>query len=433
MRYILLLLPTIALSVYPCSGQLAAPLDSPLNVEQSLLSSSPASACDDLPSEPRVAAIDQYVWFPPVFRNRDARIFPFVPYRFPVTPEKPDTIEWRGIGQIFAPSYCHAFYSGSVYNDTSNIYYDTTGGGPSDQDYIDQFLDRGAFTIDSLQLFVYENALAGRGNFGGKVVIMKTATDFSDPLYRTSGYAQLRQDLPVVWEQIMTPEVLDAASRSVDTIVATRIRIPSSANLRFAEGESVVALYVNDDAPAVGPDNVPADADVQQLSTQLEFREGSFVDSTLRDQLEAHKSLGVVLLRDRSGTETVLSGFKNLTYQGVAGVFDLVMVFWGTVETKAGVNYHFGSPAAGTTLGAPAPNPVLTHTRIPFTMVARSRATIDLFDAAGRHVRSLVDDDLPAGSWSVDVITDDLPNGLYVVRMVVGDRMLTRTLVVAPH
>ncbi len=430
MRYGLLTLVCLIASAAIASAQQAAPLPTPVNQPAGSLPT-PLALEEVSPPSMLSAANQEYVWFPPIFRNRDARVYPFIPYRFAPRAGNSDTIEWRGIGQIFAPASNHPFYSGSIFNDTSNIYYDTTGGGPGDQDYIDQFLDATAFTIDSLQIFVFENALAGRGNFGGKVLVMKTTTDFSSPAYRTDGFAQNRQDLPVVWEQVLTPDILDAASRGNDTTIATRIRIPGSANIRFAAGESAVVLYVNDDAPAPGPENVPANADVQQVTTQLEWRDGSFYDTTLANPLDEYKSLGVVLFRDQNGNETVLSGFRNLTYQGVPGIFDLLMVFWGTVEGKAGVNYHVGTSVNGTTLGQPAPNPATVETRIPFTLADRTRTKLDLYDVSGRLIRTLADDDFPAGAWSVDIQTSELPGGLYVVRMIAGDRVMATQIVVA--
>lgn len=429
MRYRLPILLLFFASASVASTQQASPLPVPVHFPAIPMPTPSVMKGDLLPSLPS-AANSEYVWFPPIFRNRDARVYPFVPYRFAPQPGSNDTIEWRGIGQIFAPSFNHGFYSGSIYNDTSNIYYDTTGGGPGDQDYIDQFLDAASFTIDSLQIFVFENALAGRGNYGGKVLVMKTTTDFSSAAYRNDGYARLRQDLPVVWEQVLTPDVLDAASRGPDTTIATRIRIPASANIRFAEGESAVVLYVNDEAPAPGPDNVPPNADVQQVTTQLEWRDGSFYDTTLANPLDDYKSLGVVLFRDRNGNETILSGFRNLTYQGVRGIFDLLMVFWGTVEGKAGVNYHIGTAVSATTLGRPTPNPAIERTRIPFTLMTRTQTKLDLYDATGRLIRALADEDFPAGAWSVDLQTSDLPAGLYFVRMIAGDRVMATQMIV---
>lgn len=430
MRYTLfVLLFSLIPATLPVMAQQKAPLLAPLNATATTMPN-PTRYEEPAPPASLSAAVSDYIWFPPIFRNREARIFPFIPYRFPLQPGSTDTIEWRGIGQIFAPAINHDFFSGSVYNDTSNIYYDTTGGGPGDQDYIDQFLNVGPFTIDSLQIFVFENALAGRGAFSGKVLVMKTAADLSTVDYRNNGFAQLRQDLPVVWEQVLTPEVLDAASPDTVTTIATRIRIPGSANIRFAEGESAVVLYVNDDAPAVGPDAIPPDADVQKITTQLEWRDGEFSDSTLSGPLEAHKSLGVVLYRDQQGTETILSGFRNLTYQGTPGNFDLLMVFWGTVETKAGVNYHVGTRPGSVMLGEATPNPSVDRTRLPFSLITRSYTMLDLYDATGRHLRTLASADLPPGAYSVDIETSDLATGVYLVRMVTDDRVTTRRIMV---
>lgn len=94
-------------------------------------------------------------------------------------------------------------------------------------------------------------------------------------------------------------------------------------------------------------------------------------------------------------------------------------------------------------VGAPAtfavaqnrPNPLRVSTEITFALPQGSRARIDVFDAAGRSVRSLLDRTLPAGehraSWDG---RDDggrpVGSGVYYYRVAAGEREVTRKLLV---
>lgn len=374
-----------------------------------------------------------YLWFSRIYRNTGARFYPFVPYKFAPRAGGSDTVEWRGVGEIFAPAVNYSFYSGSVYNIGSSIYYDTTDGGESDQDYIDQYLDAGAFTIDSMQLFVYENAAAGLGGYDGKLLLLRTDVDFAGAEYQSLGFAKNRSELPVVYERTLGRDLLNEASGGNDSIFATRIRFTPQDNIRFARGESAVVVYVNETAPAVGPDNIAVNADVQQLYSQLEWKDGSRgTPDTRKNPLPDYKSLGVVLYRDKAGNDRLLSGFKSLTFEEKPGIFDLNMVFWGTLEMGSGVHYHFGTKgsSSGSTLGEATPNPVRTTARIPFSLAHGGQVTIDLYDITGAHRLSLVKGSYPAGAYSCDLPAEALSPGSYVVRMITGKEMTARRLVI---
>ena len=80
------------------------------------------------------------------------------------------------------------------------------------------------------------------------------------------------------------------------------------------------------------------------------------------------------------------------------------------------------------------PNPVLASAVIRFETATPGRVRLALFDLAGRRVRTLVDEDRPAGlhelAWQGgDDRGQDLPAGVYSLRLVAPDRTDVRKLV----
>jgi hypothetical protein len=56
---------------------------------------------------------------------------------------------------------------------------------------------------------------------------------------------------------------------------------------------------------------------------------------------------------------------------------------------------------------------------------------LKVFDVLGREVATLVNEKLPAGSYTVQLNAEDLASGIYFARLASGGRMLTMKLVVA--
>lgn len=84
-------------------------------------------------------------------------------------------------------------------------------------------------------------------------------------------------------------------------------------------------------------------------------------------------------------------------------------------------------------LGANYPNPFMQSTVIPFGLKATAQARLAIFDVQGRLVRNLLDGEAAAGervaTWDGrDDSGAAAPSGFYLVRLEVGDQVLTRSL-----
>jgi hypothetical protein len=77
------------------------------------------------------------------------------------------------------------------------------------------------------------------------------------------------------------------------------------------------------------------------------------------------------------------------------------------------------------------PNPFNPLTNIGFTVHGSGVVTLKVFDVLGKEVATLVNENLPAGSYTVQLNAEDLASGIYFARLASGGRMLTMKLVVA--
>ncbi len=88
------------------------------------------------------------------------------------------------------------------------------------------------------------------------------------------------------------------------------------------------------------------------------------------------------------------------------------------------------SSSAGYTLEANRPNPFSESTTINFVVPKEEHVTLTVFDAAGKPVKVLKDEVVPAGTHSVTCDARDLPSGLYLYRLVGGSFSETKTMTV---
>jgi hypothetical protein len=67
------------------------------------------------------------------------------------------------------------------------------------------------------------------------------------------------------------------------------------------------------------------------------------------------------------------------------------------------------------------PNPFNSSTTVEFSLPKDARVTITLYDLLGNQVRTLVNENKPAGSFSLVLHADDLPTGIYLYQMQADD------------
>ena len=99
----------------------------------------------------------------------------------------------------------------------------------------------------------------------------------------------------------------------------------------------------------------------------------------------------------------------------------------GLVSAEAVVEVFQGQPTSAQPVPHPAsgfvrfvsnyPNPFRSATTLMFEVSLPGAVRVQVFDALGRLVSTLVDKNLPAGSHKVEFFAGDRPSGLYFVRL----------------
>jgi hypothetical protein len=120
---------------------------------------------------------------------------------------------------------------------------------------------------------------------------------------------------------------------------------------------------------------------------------------------------------------------------GGTGNWPLAVGKWWEYELLEGVDYAVGvdgrAPAAAHLLQGAAPNPFNPTTEIAFALASAAHARLSVHDAAGRFVRTLVDESLDAGGhravWDGrDASGRSVASGVYFVRFAAGASVQTR-------
>jgi len=84
--------------------------------------------------------------------------------------------------------------------------------------------------------------------------------------------------------------------------------------------------------------------------------------------------------------------------------------------------------ADATSLGANVPNPVVDRTVVPFSLRSRTHAVLALYSVDGRLLRTLLDEEMEPGEYTVDVKTEGLPAGTYIYTLRDGGAIHSRTM-----
>lgn len=411
-----------------------------------------APANEPVPQSGKAAEERSYEWFGKILQRRGTvdtnRSDLTVPLQFN------GGTEMRGFGQIFpAPRYLYPLYTPSVFNENgTSIFEHVDSTFQTDQEYIDQFKNAGKYNVSFLRVPLYRNPRNNPQN-PGLLVVYKVTTNFAGNSYKTGGFSAARTTLKKVKEFEINSDGLDSTViyQGNDTLVSfTRIILdgdPGSetAPMEFAANESMLLVYVNEFAPAVvqgTPDY--QDKEWQRVISYEEYRTGSISEDpdnpgnyidTRANPLDSFRCLGVVLFR-QNNVDQIVSAWKALRFIAKdsterSALVNLDIAMAGTLELVGGVQYHYGSTADNAGIGSIAPNPVRERTTIPFALVNGAQVKIDLFNSAGDHVKSLVDNRYVAGKYSVDLTTDGLANGVYLVRMITGDQVYTSKITVS--
>lgn len=401
------------------------------------LDPAPPFPADPNPGSADVAAESPYFWFTRHYsrigdngsgQNIDSNSTNF---SFPIPI---GNSEVRGIGQLFAPGVIYDFflpvYTGS---DTAGLIvnHDIL------EDYIRQFEGAGGYTIDSIAVPWFKNPyMVGDHNYPAKFYVWSTPPSFAGNSYfkNASGYQQRgfvagRRSLVPLYESELTQEGFDTTINGTSFIYTSLIFDPP---LVFDPGAAAIFMVVNDELPALSnpfPNIDPSDTrEFQTVRMYHERIEGT------KKRLTNYKGWGTMLWRT-GAMDSVVTIWPTIYFTGSGGssdsnaaIMDVGATFKGTVDLSSGVKYHYGTDAKNQGLTAITPNPARETSRISFELKEVATITLDLFDAQGEKVRTLVTARYVPGVYSYDLNVNDLPNGPYLIRLQAGDQIYTQKM-----
>ena len=132
-----------------------------------------------------------------------------------------------------------------------------------------------------------------------------------------------------------------------------------------------------------------------------------------------------------AGPNHQLTGTVSQAVSGVTAGASSILEF--------GFWYVTGDPITGAGDGLPGlplahaldqnyPNPFNPVTKIAYALPVASHVSMRIYDLAGRQVRSLVDQEMPAGYHEVAFSATGLSSGIYLCRMVADTFVQTRKM-----
>ncbi|MBL0332205.1 MAG: T9SS type A sorting domain-containing protein [Chlorobiota bacterium] len=394
----------------------------------------------------KIAEAQDYVWQSSILRRIDEtgrdtnRNDMRVPLNFG------SGTEFRGFGQVFSPQAVYKFFNGKVYNSTSNI---IKSDNPefNDSVWIAQFKEpKGSFTVDSVKFFVYKNPNSTPNNSGKILAFKYKNAGLTGTTYIKGGINLNRTTLnsatnyfegykaPVQFE--VTPDEMDKKITEGDQPGSYRISqtvVGFEPPLKATSSDAIIIMYVNDESPALTQPVQESD-EYQQIITTNEFREGDFtVDGDTRaNPLDSFMAMSVVLYKTGT-TQSIISSWKGLVFTSKDGGqirshLNINMSWYGTIILPSGVEYHYGTDATSQGLDNVVPSPVVPGkiSRQNFSITQRTNLTIQMFDATGKLVKTLIDNqDYIPGKYSISLPVEDLLSGTYMVSMKTGENVYT--------
>ena len=127
-------------------------------------------------------------------------------------------------------------------------------------------------------------------------------------------------------------------------------------------------------------------------------------------------------------TEQPNDNVQNIALQGFSGTLRKCEVCHGVVPDSPGPHGYMptsireiaGSLPGKMTLLPNFPNPFSEHTTIPFSILAKGKVRLEILDNNGRHLMTVISENLVAGNYTVDVNRKNLMPGLYICRLTDG-------------
>ena len=148
---------------------------------------------------------------------------------------------------------------------------------------------------------------------------------------------------------------------------------------------------------------------------------GELVDKAgnVVDVISSTSSNPFTLTAPSGGMYLVNAGYKNPGKQ-----WDSVSV----VISVTGVDDNDLEPVSTYKLYNNYPNPFNPSTKIRYSLPVKSNVNLQIYDAAGKEVASLVDGEQPAGEHEINFDAENLTSGVYFYKLQAGSFIQTKKM-----
>ena len=237
-------------------------------------------------------------------------------------------------------------------------------------------------------------------------------------------------DRGICWNTSPDPTVLDDCqnfllSSSTFTVELTGLRGNTTYYARaYARNSGGTSYGENVQFTTMDISSVSSRVSVERNKVLATGEQSSRIDIILRNSRQEPVS-GVEIVIEQDGFSNV-EAINNITNANGEASFSV------THDREESIQYSVvaedlvvGSPVeieflfteAETFLGNNYPNPFNNQTRIPLVVPENSRVKIDIFNAAGAHVATVLDDQLPVGYYEIPYDAATLSSGVYFYRL----------------
>ena len=251
--------------------------------------------------------------------------------------------------------------------------------------------------------------------------------------YQGTLYANL-----AAWQ--VTTQDANSVSKSVNFVSATDLHLTGASNGDIELAGTPIAGIITDidgdtrslTAPYKGADEASLPIPVELTAFSASYSNGSVLlkwttatetnNQGFEIQRKSTGEFATLSFVNGNGTTTQLQSYSFMDNEVNSGTYSYRLKqvdFDGTFSYSNVIEVEISSPLTFS-LAQNYPNPFNPTTKINYSVPFDSKVTIAVYSITGELVAELVNNDLTAGSYSVDFNGSNLASGMYIYKMTAG-------------
>jgi hypothetical protein len=119
--------------------------------------------------------------------------------------------------------------------------------------------------------------------------------------------------------------------------------------------------------------------------------------------------------------KVIQNNFIGIKYEAISGSFTISQTATGVPSSQSELSQYSLDPAY--------PNPFNSTTKISFSLPHDDHVQLNIYSLTGEKVASLINEDIPAGSHSINWNADGLTSGVYLYSIQIKNFVQTRKVI----